>query len=447
MSTFALLISIFQFLISPSPALASTADLSINQSSISFSGDLISGSTVRVYAQVNNVGDVDVDGYVTFYQGSAVIGESLIISVRADGAPEEVYVDFVVPDAAFNIRAEIRGTDPKDGNSSNDSALTKLYAPVLDEDGDGVQDASDNCVDASNSNQKDTDGDGFGNACDDDDDGDGATDDVEKENGSDTLVTDTDGDGVSDAKDAYPTDKTRSKVAAAAPTPVAAVPVVVPASSSATASEDKPAPKPVAAPVTEVAPIVEPVPEPATLPGTAAVTETPAAATHAPVPLGFSPNAIFQHARSAWNAFSFAAIVPDGNGYQYQWDFGDGVTSSRSEVQHTYVTSGDFDVTFSVTDSSGVTSRDSTLIHVPFWTLQNRVVLVLLGFLSFLLLIGLGMIARLSRLSKVVAHTYALARASEDENAHGGHITTVGEDDEALDRPKSKKLHVRNLDD
>jgi len=411
-------------LVAPSLAFASTADLSIDQSSISFSDDLIAGSTVRVYAQVKNVGDVDVNGYVTFYQGSAVIGESLIISVRAEGAPEEVYVDFVVPDAPFNIRAEIRGTDPEDENSANDGALTKLYTPVPDEDGDGVEDTSDNCKDVSNSNQKDTDGDGFGNACDDDDDGDGVTDDVEKENGSDPLVKDTDGDGVSDAKDAYPTDKTRSKVApvvVAAPTPKPAV--AAPVMAPVTAPIAVPVVDP---PVEDVAPTAETAP-------TAAV-EPIVATTSSSVTAEVSPNAIFQNARSAWNAYSFSAVVPDGEGYQYQWDFGDGVTSSRSEVQHTYVTSGDFDVTFSLTNPNGVTSTDSVTVHVPFWTLQNRVVLVFVGFLSFLLLVGLGMIMRLSRLSKVVAKAVA-------------HVNTVGEDDAALDAPKTKKLHVRNLDD
>lgn len=414
-------LAIALLLVSPSIALASTADLSIDQSSISFSGDLIAGSTIRVYAQVNNVGDVDVDGYVTFYQGSAVIGESLIISVRADGAPEEVYVDFVVPDAAFNIRAEIRGTDPEDENSANDGALTKLYTPVPDEDGDGVEDASDNCVDVSNSNQKDTDGDGFGNVCDDDDDGDGVTDDVETENGSDPLVTDTDGDGVSDAKDAYPTDKTRSKVIAPvvpAPKPVTTTPSVTPAPT-------------VAIPVATAEPVVAEPADPEAVPEEIVA---PTVATTTADAIAGSQQAVFQNVRTDWNAYSFKAVVPDAEGYQYQWDFGDGVTSSRSEVRHTYTSSGDFPVTFTITAPDGTSSTETTVVHVPFWTLQNRVVDVLIGFLGFLLLIGIGMIARLSRLSKVVAKAVA-------------HVNTVVEEDEELDAPKSKRLHVRNLDE
>ena len=39
-------------------------------------------------------------------------------------------------------------------------------AGVLDSDGDGVADSSDNCIDVQNSGQLDTDGDDHGNACD-----------------------------------------------------------------------------------------------------------------------------------------------------------------------------------------------------------------------------------------------------------------------------------------
>ncbi len=436
-----------RMLLTASTAYASTADLSIDQSSISFSDDLVAGSNVRIYAEVKNKGDVDVDGYVTFYQGSAVLGQSQVISVRAKGVPEEVYVDFVVPSVPFNVRAVIGGTDPKDTNSANDEALTKLETPVPDEDGDGVADSKDDCRSVADADQKDTDGDGLGNACDDDDDNDGVTDDVEKENGSNPLVADTDKDGVSDAKDAYPTDKTRSKVEMVT-APVTVSPVVVPATANpVTASPTKTTTvtaKPVTAtPVATVpAEIVAVSTAQATSP-TSVATEAPAQApepeptTISAVSAGVSPKAIFRYDRIAWNSYGFDAVVPEGDGWQFQWDFGDGVTSSRSSVQHTFVSTGDFPVTFTVIDPSGVSSKDSITVHVPFWTLQNRVVDVFVALLSFLLLVGLGMVARLSRLSKAVAKAVvAVTRAQ-----------TVGEEDEALDLPKAKKLHVRNLDE
>jgi hypothetical protein len=48
-----------------------------------------------------------------------------------------------------------------------------LHLPSDDRDGDGVPNATDNCVDVPNANQRDTNGDGYGNLCDADVDGDG----------------------------------------------------------------------------------------------------------------------------------------------------------------------------------------------------------------------------------------------------------------------------------
>ena len=91
------LISTLVLFLVPVFAFAAGADLSIGSSNISFSDDLIAGTQVRIYSQVTNVGDEDVAGYVSFFQGSLPIGDSQVISVRSGGVPEEVYVDFVVP--------------------------------------------------------------------------------------------------------------------------------------------------------------------------------------------------------------------------------------------------------------------------------------------------------------------------------------------------------------
>jgi hypothetical protein len=61
--------------------------------------------------------------------------------------------------------------------------------PIVDTDGDGVPDASDNCPTVANSSQTDSDGDGLGDACD----------------PTPTPIVDTDGDGVPDASDNCPT--------------------------------------------------------------------------------------------------------------------------------------------------------------------------------------------------------------------------------------------------
>ncbi|SVC41980.1 uncharacterized protein METZ01_LOCUS294834, partial [marine metagenome] len=65
--------------------------------------------------------------------------------------------------------------------------------PLVDSDGDGEFDWSDNCRDSANSEQRDTDGDGVGDQCDDDS----------------VIVPDlpdSDGDGVPDSDDSCPSD-------------------------------------------------------------------------------------------------------------------------------------------------------------------------------------------------------------------------------------------------
>ena len=64
----------------------------------------------------------------------------------------------------------IGSTDPDTGQLSNGFYVFKfrggvLVGTVVDSDGDGVPDSTDNCPSIANANQKDTDHDGFGDAC------------------------------------------------------------------------------------------------------------------------------------------------------------------------------------------------------------------------------------------------------------------------------------------
>jgi hypothetical protein len=417
------------------PAHASTADLGIDAGGISFSDDLIAGSEVRVYAQVTNVGDQDVSGYVSFFQGSVPIGDSQVISVRAGGLPEEVYVDFLVPSGSFNIRAEIRGTDPQDGNQDNDAAITKLFTPVLDDDRDSVENDEDNCRSKANADQKDSDGDGAGDACDEDDDNDSMTDEVERELGTDPTKADSDGDGVADAKDAYPTDTTRTIVEKEAVVPVVSLQTL----------EDNPD-------IQTTTPSSSSIEE-----GNSAGIETGEESEAGeiavqssdelePSDLTLSPNAVFTYSRKSWNSFEFKSVMPETDGNQYQWDFGDGVTSSRSSVEHTYSRPGEYQVSFRVADSSGGVSSDSTIVRVPFWTFQNRMVTVLTAFLGLLLLAGFAVIARLSGRFKAAIAASGSDATEVAVNQSGSDIPDVVREDQEMDQ-QPKKLPVRDLDD
>jgi PKD repeat protein len=55
---------------------------------------------------------------------------------------------------------------------------------------------------------------------------------------------------------------------------------------------------------------------------------------------------------------------PDGNVASYAWNFGDGSTSSRVNVEHSYDNAGSFTVTLTVIDDNGLTDTTNNLVTV-----------------------------------------------------------------------------------
>ncbi len=131
--------------------------------------------------------DVTVSNFVLFGEGREVPYEQVSFSyggyrlgVRRDSSVDEGF-DYAEP---FIASCSLSG------------------APVLiDEDGDGTPNDSDNCPTISNSSQANTDGDSFGDACDSDDDNDGFADSVDVFPLDASEWADNDEDGIGDNAD------------------------------------------------------------------------------------------------------------------------------------------------------------------------------------------------------------------------------------------------------
>ncbi len=341
-------------LVLPRVASASTTDLTINTSDITFSSSqLYAGDTARVYARVRNVGDTDVTAFVTFFAGSIIIGTSQAVSVKAGGDPDEVFVDFTVPSGLFNIRAVIQQTSPQDSNPANDASQSPLYTPIRDADKDGALDDSDSCVDVASADQLDSDKDGIGDACD----------------------PDIDNDKVLNDDDKYPLDATKS----ADPKPV-----VVKAPSS---------PKAASAPVVVALVVVAPVEAPSNSPiplhkvsGNTVAGGEPTLSLAASSKLTTSPLARFTWKQIDWRTYEFTLAQQPTDGVRFSWDFGDGATSVQPQITHAFSGPGTYIVTITIFDADGKVLSDAQTFDVTFFHLDNPKVIGLM----VLLVIALG---------------------------------------------------------
>ncbi|OGY41132.1 MAG: hypothetical protein A2Y67_00835 [Candidatus Buchananbacteria bacterium RBG_13_39_9] len=396
-------------LINPLNALAAdkTYDLGLTSSDISFSKELVVGQKIRIYAGVHNFGTEDVAGYVTFYQGDLLIGSSQVVSVRAGGLVDEVYVDWTVPSGTFNIRAEIKGQDPKDENTANDLTVTSFYLPLPDNDQDSIPDIrdpdddndgltdeieakrqtdpfdadsdDDGCLDNADDFPLDpklcidSDNDGIDDKIDTDDDNDGLSDSKEEQLGTNPKNPDTDGDGVIDGQDVYPLDPNRSKKA---------VPVVINNSNKNTnLNSNINAQENINSNIN-------------------AATETPIEEDlnqniNAEINLGnlaannLNPQVDISISQKDWRTYIFRSQIRGLNdeNLAYHWEFGDGSYSTDKIAEHSYEGSGDYKVSLKISGKNDLELTADKQIEISFFNFGNFTLWLILGGLMMLLLI------------------------------------------------------------
>jgi len=393
-----LFLLIIIFLIFPSSVFAGeNIDVGFVQKGVYLSTDtFIVGDTVRAYARMRNFGDGDVVGRVGFYMGEVLLQNPQNISMPAGGFDEEVFIDFVVPNSAFNISARIDSTDPQDVDLSNNSVQTTLFHPVLDSDGDGITDDSDNCVDIDNGDQLDSDSDGLGDVCDTDNDNDGVNDDVERENGTDPLDSDTDDDGILDGDDDSPLGESET---------VVGEPVVdgdAPVEDDVIVDDDSPVvdDNGVVGSVIEYA---SGLMDSSTDSGDSDKDDEGDGLLGALFRFGdvesveegggeteeLSPDAIFTMKQLGWNSYSFESKSFDVIPVDSAWDFDDGQKSSESSVEHVFPGAGTYNVQLQVTDEDGNIDSDSVRIVITFFHLANPVFLAFVIVLVLMLLLAI----------------------------------------------------------
>lgn len=357
------------FLLGTGTALAAEYDLGfVNTQDLWLSeSTVVSGKNVRIYARVHNFGTKDAAGYVSFFQGSAPIGDSQPISVLANGGSDEVFLDWILPASQFNIMARVTGVTPQDQNTNNDLTVSTVFVPDPDTDHDGIGDSQDS-----------------------DDDNDGLSDSEESAHGTDPKKADTDGDGYNDKADVFPLDTTRHE---APPLPPPA-----PLKKTPTPKTETPAPTP---PEKQPQPTTEPAPtsaevdvEPAAsalessetklsedetidMPESDAPAEVISPSAPSVMSIGFSSQI------RAWKWFLFEpSFVPDGE-VSYVWDFGDGNTSQEFLASHRFPAVGEYLVSLSVFRDGSLISKTESPVQVSFFHLKNPWIWALVALMTF----------------------------------------------------------------
>ena len=173
----------------------------LEQAFTATAGDVVSGwAFFRTgdYLPFDDEGDVRI--VVTASGSSTLLFASSVSEVGGAGATPWKSFAFVIP-ATGEYRLAVRVDNAVDCGEESAVGLDMPEGPI-DADGDGVADATDNCPDVANTDQRDNDADRRGDVCDGDDDNDGVADSADNCALSDNPgQSDDDFDGHGDACD------------------------------------------------------------------------------------------------------------------------------------------------------------------------------------------------------------------------------------------------------
>lgn len=347
-------------------------DLGVTLNEITFSKQkFIVGQSVRIYGVVHNYGQNDITGHVAFYLSDRLIGEPQLISSRASGFPEEVFVNWIIPDHPFNVAFKIMDTSPEDQNPVNNQTLTAIVTPLRDTDGDGVSDDSDNCPNLANADQRDSKGNGIGDAC----------------------------------RPAPP--PPQAAVTSPAPTSPKvnnSLPLASSSSISKTLKQSN------SSPVKDTKPVA---PKPK-------VQEKPAEPVNLIVDSSVEWQPVLDYTQLDWNLYKFSGIVnlPVSDDFKYSWQFGDNQTSREREVIHQYGNYGKFQVTLTVSSPDGREKSLTQIIEISFLNWGNarfKLLLVILVLLS-VSFFSLGALAKEKSHKYKKSHSKSAKKNEKDED-------------------------------
>lgn len=336
-SLFVALISVSLFLPS-APAFAAKGDVGLVYSKFRFSElPLITGQTVRLYAGIKNYGDVDMSGEVSFSLPGGMIKQPVPFTVVADGASEDVWVDFTVPEDPFNVYVQVWTTG--DTKTDNNTYFSPRYTPLADRDRDGIEDSKDNCPGAANENQRDIDRDGKGDEC----------------------------DAVNDLEQPAPAEE--PAITAPAPTQQPQQTAPTPVQVQLPATQTTQAPSPARTDAAQVA-VTEPTGSTEPTQDNSALADL---ANNLANPQGsviVSPNARFSYKRVGWNVYVFSALQPQVEDV-FNWEVSDGRSTTGNEATFYFKKPGTYTVKLTTAHTDGNFDSEEVTVHISFFHLQN----------------------------------------------------------------------------